>query len=279
MRSTASKSEEFLASFHDSNPGVTSRAFAQLAAFKAGVRFSSSYECLAQEVLKNQEPGSLLDLACGDGYLLSLLEHQSHSKLALYGVDLSKGELAAARKRLTTAVTLKQDRAHSLSIDSGTYDYVVSHMALMIMENVDVVLDEIHRVLKPGGFFAAIVGARPPACAVLDTLTNVFSQFSRRAEFTAVRFGDKRMRSPAGITELLAGKYQSIETQELVVPHYSRPTELFHWFEDTYDYHLLNKDDQGKFKAKFIEQIAAQCDSDGKIHHRDLLYLITARAS
>jgi len=279
MRSTDSKPEEFLASFHDSNPGITSRAFAHLAVFKAGERFSSSYECLAQEIERIQDPNSLLDLACGDGYLLSLLERQSHSKLALHGVDLSEGELAAARQRLTTAVALKQDRAHSLSIDTGTYDYVVCHMALMIMENVDVVLDEIHRVLKSGGFFAAIVGARPPASAVLDTLSSVFSQFSRRTEFTAVRFGDNRMRNAAGIADLMAAKFQSIEIQELVVPHYSSPTELCHWFEDTYDYHLLNKDDQAKFKAKFIEQIAVQCDSEGKIQHRDLLYLITARAS
>lgn len=279
MRSTASNSEEFLASFHDSNPGITSRAFSHLAMFKAGVRFSSSYECLAQEVLKNQKTGSLLDLACGDGYLLSLLEQQNLSLLALYGVDLSEGELAAASNRLSKAVTLKQDRAHSLSIDTGTFDYVVCHMALMIMENVDVVLAEIHRVLKPGGFFAAIVGARPRESAVLDTLSSVFSQFSRRAEFTAVRFGDNKMRSAAGIADLLAAKYQSIEIQELVVPRHCGPTELCNWFEDTYDYHLLNKDDQAKFKTKFTEQIAAQCDSEGKIQHRDLLYLITARAA
>lgn len=81
MQLSLSSSEQFLAGFHDADPGVTSRAFAALPARMADATFPSSYECLASVVPSG--PGTVVDLACGDGYLLSLLAARRQAGLAL----------------------------------------------------------------------------------------------------------------------------------------------------------------------------------------------------
>ena len=83
MQLPLSDSERFLSGFHDADPGVTSRAFADLPASMAGTAYASSYECLASVVPADAR--TVLDLACGDGFLLSLLAARRQAGLALVG--------------------------------------------------------------------------------------------------------------------------------------------------------------------------------------------------
>jgi hypothetical protein len=58
--------ERYLAGFHDANPGVTSRAFAQQAVSGAGQSFASTYHALLSALPDTGTPITVLDLACGD---------------------------------------------------------------------------------------------------------------------------------------------------------------------------------------------------------------------
>lgn len=58
--------------------------------------------------------GRVLDLACGDGYLLAMLERRGRADLV--GVDRSVHGLAAARERLGPGVELVGDDARALSL-------------------------------------------------------------------------------------------------------------------------------------------------------------------
>ena len=94
-----------------------------------------------------REGSSLLDLGCGAG-LLALLKRK-HVFLA--GVDLSDVCAAAARRNgydLAVQATLG-----ALPFADARFDYVTSLDVLghVPMEDKDRVLDEIRRVLKPGG--------------------------------------------------------------------------------------------------------------------------------
>ena len=42
---------------------------------------------------------------------------------------------------------------------TASVDVIVSHMALMLMAPLDEVIREMHRVLRPGGMLAAVVGS------------------------------------------------------------------------------------------------------------------------
>lgn len=279
MTPHSSNLEQFLAAFHDSNPGITARAFADLAVVKAGRRFASSYECLANEVPETEAPCTLLDLACGDGFLLSLFAARGQSNLSLIGIDLSQGELDAAHHRLGRAATLQQGRAHALPMATASLDHVVCHMALMLMEEIEVVLTEVHRILKKGAVFAAVVGTRPPPSPIFDSYIALLSQYPRKEEFNGIRFGDRRLQTRDGITKLFSNNFEVISVQELLIQRRSSPGELCAWFQDMYDFHMLGEVCQRELNAKFIAATEAQCDSDGKVEYSDLLYLITAAAA
>src|ERR1043165_7554754 len=61
-------------------------------------RGCSWYDWLAGEVRDLPAEAGILDLACGDGYLMSLLASRGGRRLV--GIDRSAEELAAARARL-----------------------------------------------------------------------------------------------------------------------------------------------------------------------------------
>lgn len=79
----------------------------------------------------------------------------------MVGIDLSERELARARTRPELAdADLRLGRAQRLPFAEDSFDAVVSHMALMLVSEVDQVVAEAARVLRPGGRFAVVVGAR-----------------------------------------------------------------------------------------------------------------------
>lgn len=266
--------ERFLETFHDSNPGITSRAISNLAVLKAGQLFSSSYECLANEIPETDSSRILLDLACGDGYLLSLFTERK--QLTLLGVDMSRGELEAASRRLGSAAILQQGKAQSLPFPNASVDYVVSHMALMLMDEVEQVLSEVHRVLKQDGSFAAIVGARPPSSPVFDAYLDLLSQYPRKEGLGGIRFGDRRIRTEVGIKQLFSKDFKNVVVKEALAKRRYTPSELCLWLQDSYDFHMLDVANQKDLNIKFVTSIENHCGSDGKVEFINLLYLITA---
>ena len=89
MASEAMGGADYLQGWHDGHPGATSAMLDSLTD-EAG---RNSYEVLAAVIQDGDEP--VLDLACGDGYLLELL----HPNRACVGMDWNIGELDAVDTR------------------------------------------------------------------------------------------------------------------------------------------------------------------------------------
>jgi ubiquinone/menaquinone biosynthesis C-methylase UbiE len=118
----------------------------------------SSYEWLASRV--RQTDADVLELGCGDGYLLALMRGIA-PKARLTGLDMSRAELRRARRRFNASeVLLVEGWAQTLAFANESQDIVVSHMAIMLMEDVGRVVGEVERVLRGGGRVAAVVGRR-----------------------------------------------------------------------------------------------------------------------
>lgn len=105
----------------------------------------------------------LLDLACGTGTMTELLLDELRGPDRILGVDLSKASLAHARRRLIESapapgqaarVRLVNASADRLPVLSADADVVLMGNAIHYFKEQGPLLDEVHRVLRPGGLFA-----------------------------------------------------------------------------------------------------------------------------
>jgi len=280
MSPETSPVEKFLIDFHDARPGLTSKAFGALPVVCQGRKFSSSYEVLADAVPRVSAAMEVLDLACGDGYLLSLLASRSQHGLVLSGIDMSSSELAVARSRFGHGVALRQANAQDLPLASGSIDCVLCHMALMLMDNIDQVVNEVRRVLRgPGSRFAAVVGAPSPPSFAFTAYAEALSRRSRQPHLSAVRFGDQRLRSREGILEVLAPAFHSAVVEDIHMSQRLTPDQLWRWLLDMYDLYLLNEDDRKLVEHDFLSAVSLRCGSEETLEFPQTLRFVCATAA
>ncbi|KAB8057339.1 methyltransferase domain-containing protein [Janthinobacterium sp. FT14W] len=256
--------ETYLQDFHQRQVGVTSAAFAHLPARSASGTYASSYDLLTSLVPAVDTPLTVLDLACGDGHLLGLLAARQQAQLQLLGVDMSEAELAAARAALPASVQLLQGRGQALDLPSASVDYLVSHMALMLMDDIEQVVREMRRVLRPGGQFAAIVGRTFLLGEVNDVFMRVFKAIASDA-LPPLRFGDRRTGSEAGWRELLDAGFKEVEFDDIDVPWTTTPGDLWAALRDTYDIDRLDDDARQRLRGAFLDAVASLPAGDGLI--------------
>lgn len=271
------QAERFLRDFHDADPGATSRAFGSLRVVRAGATYASTYQSLLAAIHWPPVPITVLDLACGDGYLLSLLP--SRGAASLIGIDLSQGELAAARQRLGVRATLHHAKAQALPLASSSVGLVLCHLALMLMDDVDGVITEVRRVATPGAQFCCVVGAPQPPSAVLDAFLAALAAHAPRQEYRALRLGNRHLRDAPGIEELLGGKFSGAVVEDVLIERRCTPTELWNWYAGMYDLHLLPDSSHDDVLNRFIGSVTPMCDADGRVDYRNTLRQFSAIAA
>ncbi len=93
----------------------------------------------------------ILDIGCGHGELLGHLSGSMNSKSVLVGIDEIENSVEGAKKNYPHLEFLREKFTDSLSFEDDCFDIVVSVDALECIPNKSALLDEVHRVLKPGG--------------------------------------------------------------------------------------------------------------------------------
>ena len=162
----------YLAGFHARHPGISEDVLG-----RARSGDLTPYLWLARAVSGSR----VLDLACGSGPMAETLAElwrkasqewtarpedrlpDSERRPApwVVGLDLSAAELAESRKRGRRNPLVRGD-AVALPFADASFDAVVSSAGLMVVGRISEVLDEIARVLRPGGVLAATVASAVP---------------------------------------------------------------------------------------------------------------------
>ena len=109
------------------------------------------YEKLAEPI--PQDAQSIIDIGCGDGYLL-YLAHKQAPKAKLVGLEYEQSGLKLAEEKLKekdVPVTLKLGSVFDMPYPSNSFDVVLFADAIEHLDNYELAIKEIHRILKPGG--------------------------------------------------------------------------------------------------------------------------------
>ncbi|WP_207167082.1 MULTISPECIES: class I SAM-dependent methyltransferase [Pseudomonas] len=266
--------ERFLQDFHQRRPGTTPPAFSGLSLPGRG----SSYDMLAATLATARPGAQLLDLGCGDGFLLDLLARQ-YPAARLVGVDMSTTELQAARARLGERSMLLNERAQSLSLATDSVDAVVSHLALMLMSDIEQVLAEVHRVLARGGQLSAIVGRSFLLGEPGQRYLQAFRAAAQRDRLAPLPLVDPRTQSPSGWQELLARHYRDVQFEELDLEWTPTFEEFWNSLGETYDLDRLTPATCTLMKDELHGAMQPLLRTDGTLLTGWGLLLIQARAA
>ena len=105
-------------------------------------------------------PGdTVLDVATGTGAVAAELVRQHGCSVV--GIDQSPEMLAAARERVPTAVRLLEGRAEQLPFEDGSFEALTFTYLLRYVDDPGATLEELARVVRPGGTIASLEFAVP----------------------------------------------------------------------------------------------------------------------
>jgi len=138
--------------FPEGIPFPSSRGYALIARISPFTR--DMYRELAQEAAKRLTGGRILDVGTGPGYLPIEIARLIEG-VEVVGIDVSKDMVRIARgnawkEGLESRVRFEVEDANSMSYDDSSFDLAVSTGSFHHWKKPVRVLNEIHRVLKPG---------------------------------------------------------------------------------------------------------------------------------
>lgn len=115
----------------------------------------------AARLALNIQPGDrVLDLACGTGLNFPHLHELVGERGHVIGVDLTPAMLEIARKLINAKgwknVEVREADAADLPFPDSSFDKVIVSFALTIIPDYIKAIEEIHRVLVPGGRFVSL---------------------------------------------------------------------------------------------------------------------------
>ncbi len=227
------------------------------------------------------EPGwRVLDVACGTGILARTVAERVGSKGSVVGLDINEGMLQVARRKAPT-VEWRQERAESLPFDADSFDATVSQFGLMFFEDRRLALQEMVRVLKPGGHLAVAVwdsiDNTPGYAAVIAILQRLFGSGVADALRAPFVLGDPQL-----LQSLFA---EAGIVNAKITPHKgtARFPSIRSWmYTDVRGWTLADMIDDAQFEllCREAEQLLQPfVAKDGRVAFSSPAYIITATKS
>ncbi len=105
------------------------------------------------EVIDFAPDDRILDLACGEGWASRLLASRVGPDCEIVGVDIADGMVQRASSKSTAFPNLsfQCSQAHALSFPSNSFTKAFCIESFYYFESQEMVLQELMRVLRPGG--------------------------------------------------------------------------------------------------------------------------------
>ena len=134
---------------------------------------------LAEDLLRKTELRAgerVLDVGCGTGVVTRLAAEHVGDEGMVAGLDLNPGMLAVA-KSVTPAesgIGWYEASAEAIPLPDRTFDVVLCQLSLQFVSDKNKALQEMHRVLAPGG--RLVLNVPGPADPLFETLATAMGQ-------------------------------------------------------------------------------------------------------
>ena len=121
--------------------------------------------------------GRVLDVGCGTAELSLLIARMGAREVV--GVDLSEGMLALGRAKIARSVhsgriVLQRGDATALPFPEASFDAAASAFVMRNVPDLDSMLAEMARVVRPGGHVVVMELSHPPSALVRGLFTPFF---------------------------------------------------------------------------------------------------------
>jgi len=117
-------------------------------------RFRTSGATGIRKKLQGISGGKILDVATGCGDFINTLMKMLKSYDYFVGIEISEKDLKSAKKQFEgQPVEFLEMDAGYMKFEDNSFDTVCISYSLHHLENIDRVLAEMKRVLKPDGYF------------------------------------------------------------------------------------------------------------------------------
>jgi ubiquinone/menaquinone biosynthesis C-methylase UbiE len=104
------------------------------------------------ESISFEKPFTFLDVGCGNGWAVRKIAKEEYCKKSI-GIDKSKKMIIQSKKKVESK---KEEYIHT-DIESmnyrGKFNFIFSMESLYYADSIEIALEEIYKLLKPGGQF------------------------------------------------------------------------------------------------------------------------------
>lgn len=156
------------------------------------------------------QPGQrVVDVACGTGVLAMEAALATSPGGQVVGIDLNPGMLAVARRK-APQISWLEAPAEALPLEAESFDAAVSQFGLMFFEDQQAAMEEMWRVVRPGGRLAIAVwdslDNTPGYAAITSLLARLFGDDVAALLESPYSLGDpnalRALIARAGVTDL-----------------------------------------------------------------------------
>jgi ubiquinone/menaquinone biosynthesis C-methylase UbiE len=149
-------------------------------AMSSAAIFQGHYELVAKDILSYCAQGSLLDIGTGPAWLLLKL-HQKSPAMRLVGIDSSPSMVAKAKKNMAEAgladvIEITEGNASQIPFADRSFDIVVSTGSIHHWKHPIAALNDVYRVLKPGGYALMYDLVTDTPAAILNEMAHQFGR-------------------------------------------------------------------------------------------------------
>ncbi|NNM36060.1 MAG: class I SAM-dependent methyltransferase [Nitrosopumilus sp.] len=99
-----------------------------------------------------EKPFTFLDVGCGNGWVVRKIAKEKNCKKSV-GIDKSKKMIIQAQKKIESKKEIFFHTDIESMIYKGKFNYIFSMESLYYADSIEIALEKIYKLLKPGGKF------------------------------------------------------------------------------------------------------------------------------